>query len=902
MRREKFAVWNRKKIFGTVLALLLLLPMLIASAAAAETATSEITMAVSSSCYIYRSASAASQNRADYVTFGQELEVDTISGEWATIQYNGATRYIKRSNLDYLKETVIKNRVMVSPGAYACSESTALGYVFYGTEVSVLGEHTKKGVTYLHCLLTETYSADGTVKRRNVEGYINAAYLAETATPKIVNSATNLYASAYGSASAASAKTPVGRITTGEEVQMLLSNATWSKIRYQGEEYYISTNRLDSKTMQIMVGRVMQTADAKPGSGYLHYFYWNKEITVLNTYESDVYGTYYYCKYGSDYGFVRERVSGVQYVGYTTKMQITGATKLYALASSTSSVVKSLPAGTEVTVQYTSDNWARVETEGTVGYVSANKLAYPTYLANGAYFTSGYDLYRGAPSGTLQNETVSLVAAYAGRKYAYVLTQEGTGYWMKSTSLVASTAESTVYTAVPSVTLHTAQSAASSGVSVPYMTQLTLMETYDNTGAGAWSKVRYQDTVYYLWQETGSDLLTETKSNFTYTGNTQYQQAVLDLALAIYRDWPTRYAHGESNGQPASDGSYGFDCSGFAAYVLNQTMQTEVPCYRVSADLTTLYQTTGIYNAGYPGAYQAETVIPEGGALDESSLQPGDLLFFNLEEESDAQITGTGYNHCGIYLGKGEFIQCTHSWGGGVCIMPLKGIYVSGFVAARRYLPTAVTAAGVILYTTGQKTNVYAAEDSTATPVDVLSAETAVTLLYTDNGNWTYVSYENGKEGYLLKQSLTSTIPVTEETRYVAVPSLKLYTQNSTSAQAVQVLIGTEVTYRGQYSNSSYYKVSYNGGTYFVYAPKGIDTVLLDRAGYSDLLEGGTPVTLSANASLREAPSNDGAVIRVVKAGESFTIIAANAAGDSGKAWVYGKDANGVYGFLFMMV
>lgn len=876
------------------------------TAYAQESPTSDLTMVVGSSCYIYSTNSAAAKNRVDYLTFGQEVSVSSVSGDWATIQYGGAERYIRSANLDYLTQVVIKNRVMVSPGAYACSETSTLGYVYYGTQVSVLGTSTtKSGVTYVHCLVEQTYQADGvTVRNRNVEGYINAAYLTESATPKVINGGTNLYQSAYGSASSEELKQAVGTITTGEEVQMLMSNATWSKIRYNGEEYYVSTNKLDAKKLQIMVGRAAQTVDAKPGSGWQHYSYWNASITVLNTYESETYGTYYYCELSGDYGFIREySSSGLQYIGYTEKKTVTGATPMYQIASSSSSKLMTLQAGAEVTVQYSSGNWARVEYNGTVGYVSADKLEYPQYIANGKYYTSGYNLYCGSSAGTLKNETVSLLATYSGRKYACVQTKDGTRAWMKLSSLKAAAGETVMYTSVPSVTLHTAQSSSSVSVSVPYMTELILCETYDNSGSGAWSKVKYNDSFYYLWQDTGVSLLTEQKSSFTYTGSTAYQQDVIDLALEI-NGWETHYAHGESDGVADSSGSYGFDCSGFAAYVLNNVMQQYVPTYHVSANIVSLYETGGIYNEGYAGSFAAADVIAEGGTLDISKLQPGDLLFFDLTEETDAETTGTGYNHCGIYLGNGEWIHCTHSWGGGVCIMPLSGIYEEGFVAARRYLPAEVTAASAVRYTTSQKTYVYAEADSSTTPVDTLGAEVAVTVLYTDNGNWAYVRYGSSSCGYVLVKYLAASVEEAAVEMYTVKPGQKLYTSYSTGSDYVQVLVGTQVTYLGRYSTSSYYKVLYNAETYYVYAPNGIDGFLLEKDDFEMLLAGGTAYTLDSNSYLRSTPnsSDSSNQILLLKSGTTVYVISMSDTVSGGKAWCYVRTADGLYGYLYMTV
>lgn len=245
-------------------------------------------------------------------------------------------------NLEYCEKTVVKNRVMVSKGAYACTTSSTLGYVYYGTDVQVLGETTsKKGVTYVHCVVPKTYEEDGkTIKNTNAEGYINKEYLTEKAVPKVVNGGTNLYENAFGASSPDSLKKSVGYVYAGDEVRVMMSNKTWSKVLYEGKAYYMSTDKLEALQLKIMVNRAAQTVDAKPKSGYLHYVYWNTPITVLGTYESDVYGTYYYCRVGEDYGFVREYSSqGLQFVGYNDEMVTTATAIMYNKASEESGEV-----------------------------------------------------------------------------------------------------------------------------------------------------------------------------------------------------------------------------------------------------------------------------------------------------------------------------------------------------------------------------------------------------------------------------------------------------------------------------------------------------------------------------------------------------------------------------------
>lgn len=732
----------RKKAYWLLLGLcIILLKPLTASA---ESPTADITMVVASSSYTYSAAKAVTANRAEYVTFGQELEVIEYGSEWSRIVNNGKERYILSKNLEYCDQTIVKNRVMVSKGAYACSASSTLGYAYYGTDVHVLGETTtKKGVTYVHCIVPKTYQEDGkTVKGENVEGYINKAYLTEKSTPKVVNGGTNLYANAYGASSPDSLKKVVGYIYTGDEVRVLMSNKTWSKILFEGKVYYMSTAKLEPLRLYITVNRAMQTVDAKPGSGYLHYVYWNTPITVLGTYESEKFGTYYYCKVSGDYGFVREySTKGLQYVGYNQEMLVNTPTTIYAKADTNSASVYNLKLDDLVKTEYGSDTWVRVVYEGKQGYVLRDKLYYPSYNVNGKSYSTAYQLYK-KRNGKQVDETVVLLAQNAKYGYAYVQNESGKEYWTQLGALKQISQTQTYYTCVPSVTLHTQASNDSEEIQIPYMTPVQA----EKLVIGGWTKVSYNGKTYYIWLEEG--ILTEQESTYQYDTNTAYQKAVVEKAMDIYRNWDTKYVHGQSNGIADSDGKYGFDCSGFASYVINEVMQQDVPTYRISANLQKLYETTDMYNKGYTGAFASTFVSRE-------NLQPGDVLFFYVGEESDAQTAGLPYNHCGIYLGNGEFIHCTRSWGGGVCIMPLNTMYEEGLIGIKRYLPQKAVPADQTMYTTSRKTNVYPTKNSDTEPITTLGIQVPVVLKYTDNGNWAYVEYSEGKYGYILIKYLS---------------------------------------------------------------------------------------------------------------------------------------------------
>ena len=72
----------------------------------------------------------------------------------------------------------------------------------------------------------------------------------------------------------------------------------------------------------------------------------------------------------------------------------------------------------------------------------------------------------------------------------------------------------------------------------------------------------------------------------------------------------------------------GFDCSGFVQHVYLNTLGIKLP--RTSAEMSRA-----------------------GDALEDSQLQPGDLVFFNTSQKA--------YSHVGIYLGEQRFVHAPSS-------------------------------------------------------------------------------------------------------------------------------------------------------------------------------------------------------------------------------------------------
>ena len=478
---------------------------------------------------------------------------------------------------------------------------------------------------------------------------------------------------------------------------------------------------------------------------------------------------------------------------------------------------------------------------------------------------------------------------------------------------------STVYTRMPSTALYKSTNTDSDSILIPYMTRLILEETYPGS-TGVWSKVLYHGEIYYFWQaKDEADKMTDTPSSFSWTGLNRYQDEVIDLAKEILT-WKTGYSHGQSTGTPDTDGVCKFDCSGLAAYVLDTVMQRHVPTYDLYAETVALYNTAVIYNKGYSNEYSAATLFTlktDENRLELSNreldqLQTGDVLFFDLPEETDeTNDKNVGYTHCGIYLGNGEFIHATRSWGGtenhpgygSVCIMPLYGFYAQNCVGARRYLPDPEEVAPInqTMYTVDYVNNIYDAKSAGNNPCAVLGAEEQVTLLYTDAGNWAYVSYTlNGKtqEGFIQANHLSADAPKSENRpMYLAKISQVFHTENSADSEGITLYYGDEVVYLRHYSTtSSWYLVSIQGQEYYLWAKDGIDAVLTDD--YDTLMDPtDKPVKIvNKGTNLRSTTDTSGNanIIRMLKNGEKVTVLAES---DNGN-WSYVMTESGDRGFV----
>lgn len=363
----------------------------------------------------------------------------------------------------------------------------------------------------------------------------------------------------------------------------------------------------------------------------------------------------------------------------------------------------------------------------------------------------GYDIYRSKS----KNGTYTLIKTVKVTYFGNTGAEYGNEYFYKVVAKHSDTAANSAYSTIvsivakepvtvkyvtePSTTLYSKPDNSSSTIKVPYMAKVEIGAP--NASGSLWYRVYYDGKLYYAYIGKDSTKFTETCSSFEYTGNTEYQQQVLDLAVEIATEWKTSYEFGQSNGVLNEKGTYGFDCSGFASYVLEKVIQPENPAYNMPPTVKGFNELDAIYNQGYNGEFNAKTVKL-------SDIQPGDVIIFSLVDPHD---------HCGIYLGNDEFAHSVIGFDG-VMISPIKGIYKEKILTIKRVLPEIITPSNQERYLT-TNCGMFSAM-STSSQIGKFVKGEKVTVLFKDShsvGNWTYVRRESGEEVFLSGNWLSET-------------------------------------------------------------------------------------------------------------------------------------------------
>ena len=178
------------------------------------------------------------------------------------------------------------------------------------------------------------------------------------------------------------------------------------------------------------------------------------------------------------------------------------------------------------------------------------------------------------------------------------------------------------------------------------------LETEDRHESSADEAMKQADVVYAVWKAAtspstwGADAL----GSFELADYSEKRRAVIEFALSLVGtpyvwggEWETTTPSGYLYGEQAHGG---FDCSGFAWYVLRASTPGWEPIGRPYAGWS------------FPERSSADMARAAEVKLPFSKLRPGDVVFFAPDGR---QAKGRDVYHAGIYLGKGWMV---HSSGG----------------------------------------------------------------------------------------------------------------------------------------------------------------------------------------------------------------------------------------------
>ena len=396
--------------------------------------------------------------------------------------------------------------------------------------------------------------------------------------------------------------------------------------------------------------------------------------------------------------------------------------------------------------------------------VALDASGYPVLTWNAVDGATKYAVYRADDeSGEYTQLCTTVDTSYTntsvkcGNTYSYKVralcgNSDATSAYSPAVSIQANneTASNTRYVNLTSVYIYKSTTSSSESLRLFYMVEVELGDVVKTSSSGKWQEVYYKDNLYYIWLTPDSDKLTDKKSTMEYTANTVYQQEIRDLALTIYNEWETRYVRGDV-GVAYEDGTVGFDCSGFATYVINTVMQKYAPAYRVTPQTGSMWNAYDILNTGLKGEFRAIDVAWEDAQL-------GDVVFFK------SSTTGE-LNHCGLYMGNNEFLHCTEAWEKGenpttsdVGLMTLNSTYGDLVIGFKRFIPETVEPADAAFYV-AKNCSVYS-DCRCQNKIDLtLSAGDAVTVLYTrptTNNTVAYIRTADDQYGFVWMSNLSA--------------------------------------------------------------------------------------------------------------------------------------------------
>ena len=481
--------------------------------------------------------------------------------------------------------------------------------------------------------------------------------------------------------------TKLGYLNAGETITVIAKNDTWARIQKGSAIGYAKLDGLNT----VITGETLSSVTAYQATvtkTLYAYVKPNDASTCLGSLKAGE--TVIVSAVGEKWAKVEKNgetayvlLSGLQKVTYDTssaKPAVTNATtKVYASASTSSTVLSTLSASDTVNVLAVNGSWARIEKDGNVGYCKKANLTVVEYVtlksgSSGSAVTKlqkrleelGY--FDGAVSGNYSALTTAAVKRFQA---AANLSTSGIADAATQSALYSSGAKS-------SSIWNTSLSKGSSGENVVRLqTRLIYLGYLADSADGSYGSMTA--TAVSAYQKAMGIKATGTADSKTL--RSIFSSDAKEYAGASTS--PDGSDGGSANSKPstvgksnreiivesalaqlgkpyvyANAGPDAFDCSGLVFYAYKQ----------VGITLTRSAQTQG-----YSDGTKIESI---------DDLKRGDIVCFNTVE-NDGDLS----DHTGIYLGNGQFVHAS-STGGKVVVSSISGnsYYVRAFSWGRRVL------------------------------------------------------------------------------------------------------------------------------------------------------------------------------------------------------------------------
>ena len=202
-----------------------------------DTSSTKTTKYVNASSLNFRSGPSTSYSVIGKLSSGDKVEVISTSNGWSKIKYDGKTGYVSSkylsSSAPQSSTTTIKyvNASSLNVRSGPSTNNSVIGKLSSGDKVEVIS----------------TSNGWSKIKYDGKTGYVSSKYLSSSAPQSSTTTIKYVNASSLNVRSGPSTNNSViGKLSSGDKVEVISTSNGWSKIKYNGQTGYVSSQYLSS--------------------------------------------------------------------------------------------------------------------------------------------------------------------------------------------------------------------------------------------------------------------------------------------------------------------------------------------------------------------------------------------------------------------------------------------------------------------------------------------------------------------------------------------------------------------------------------------------------------------------------------------------------------------------------